>query len=572
MSRFQDMMLPQPLATSLEKNKFEVPTPIQSKTIPFALQNKDVLGVAQTGTGKTLAFLVPMISRLLQSPQESALIIVPTRELAQQVLKMAQTILQHCPLLHTALIIGGEPYPKQQSQLRKNPRIVVGTPGRLIDHFERGTMPTSISVLIIDEADRMFDMGFGIQLEEIMSYLPEERQTLMFSATLPDNVQKLVVKYLKDPERVRVGASMAPAQNIKHEVAYLAESEKYSKLLEEISTREGSIILFVKTKDGAEKLAKKLIEENEQASAIHGNLRQHQREKILRGFRQGRSRIMVATDVAARGLDVPHIQHVINYDLPSAAEDYIHRIGRTARAGAEGCALCFVTPRDRRKWSEIQNIMNPRQEEEKSKFFSKGSSKGGSSFKSNRNSFKSRDEASLLEPKRKGKFFSERREFKEDRSSFHQEKGGESSFKPQKKRNFNPSSPHEETYEKKKSFSQRDGSHFDPRRKEESYEKKKSFSQRDDSHFDPRRKEESYEKKKSFSQRDNSGFDPRKKEETYEKKKSFSQRASSDFGPRKNEERGKSGFFARKSSVNKTENFGRPQNAQKKFPRQKRAS
>ncbi|GFQ64073.1 ATP-dependent RNA helicase CshA [Trichonephila clavata] len=316
------MGLPASLTQALDKNNLFVPTPIQIQAIPLALQGKDILGSAQTGTGKTLAFAIPLVAKLLNEPNTgSALVIVPTRELAHQL-----------------------------NQLQKKPQIVIGTPGRIIDHIERKTLITrNVSVLVLDETDRMFDMGFGIQIEGIMKYLPKIRQTLMFSATLPSDIVKLTEKYLNRPERISVDCETTTSVKIKQEIVYASESEKYEKLVTQLCQREGSIIIFVKTKQGADRLASRLHKDDYSALAIHGDLRQHKRERVINSFRRGRNQIMVATDVASRGLDIPHIQHVINYDAPQSQADYIHRIGRTARAGAEGHALSFVTPQDKRK-------------------------------------------------------------------------------------------------------------------------------------------------------------------------------------------------------------------------------
>lgn len=360
MTTFQEMGLSDIVLKSLEAMNIVSPTPIQAQTIPLALNNRDILGSAQTGTGKTLAFAIPVVEKLLKNPAQAALVQVPTRELAQQVMTAIKQLLGTQSGIRTALLIGGDSMFKQLQQLRNKPRIIVGTPGRTIDHLKRRTLnPNNLNFLVLDEMDRMFDMGFGIQLEQIISQLPQSRQTLMFSATLSAHVAKLAGKHLNEPERIAIGSVSNPVARIKQEIIRLSESDKYGELLGQIEKREGSIIVFVKTKSGTERLAEKLCKQNHTASAIHGDLRQNKREKVINDFRKGEHRIMVATDVAARGLDIPHIQHVINYDLPQSPEDYIHRIGRTARAGAEGFALCLITPQDGRKWHAINKLMNP---------------------------------------------------------------------------------------------------------------------------------------------------------------------------------------------------------------------
>jgi superfamily II DNA/RNA helicase len=348
---FHNVGLPLPLRQALDKNNLSVPTPIQAQAIPLALQGKDILGSAQTGTGKTLAFAIPLVAKLLEkSKTELALVIVPTRELAQQVINEIKKLLCRNSSLKVALLIGGESISKQLTQLSKRPQIIIGTPGRITDHIKRKALITqNINTLVLDETDLMLDMGFGIQIEEIVKHLPKTRQTLMFSATLPSNIVKLAGRYLNNPERVSVESKTVTSAKIKQEIIYASEPEKYSKLVEQLCQREGSIIIFVKTKRGADQLASELHKDDYSALAIHGDLRQHKRDRVINSFRRGNNQIMVATDVASRGLDIPHIQHVINYDAPQSQADYIHRIGRTARAGAEGFALSFITPQDKRK-------------------------------------------------------------------------------------------------------------------------------------------------------------------------------------------------------------------------------
>ncbi|MEJ0010273.1 MAG: DEAD/DEAH box helicase [Alphaproteobacteria bacterium] len=365
MQNFDSLGLRPALLRALAQMNFTTPTPIQAAAIPPALEGKDILGTAQTGTGKTGAFGIPLVSRLLANPQDGALVMTPTRELAVQVMAMLQQLLGTNSGITTALLIGGEAMGKQLRQLQSRPRLIVGTPGRINDHLARRTVRLErTSFLVLDETDRMLDMGFGVQIDKIIAHLPKPRQTLLFSATLPANILKLSGKYLSDPVRVSVGSTTAPIVRIKQETIQLAEADKYGQLLVQLQQREGSIIVFVKTKWGADKMAKKLRAMNHRADAIHGNLRQRERDRAIAAFRSKETRIMVATDIAARGLDIPHIEHVINYDLPQCPEDYIHRIGRTARAGAEGEAINLVTPADGKKWSAIRRLLNPEEKRE----------------------------------------------------------------------------------------------------------------------------------------------------------------------------------------------------------------
>lgn len=356
MSQFVEFELPDALIESLDKMKITVPTPVQKETIPVALKGSDVLVTAQTGSGKTIAYLIPLILKLTQDPQAAALILAPTRELAMQIHKN----LTQLATFKTALIIGGAEMFKQFRDLKKNPRLIVGTPGRINDHLERGSLKLKTTrFLVIDEADRMLDMGFGIQLEQIAKSLPETRQTLFFSATFPPNIQKLADQYLRDPKRIAIDGLNQPAPKIQQEVIELKPSEKPSELRKQLEKREGSIIVFVRTRRKADSLAQELQDEGHDAEAMHGDLRQRQRERVLKAFRISKCRILVATDVAGRGLDIPHVMHVINYDLPEVPEDYVHRIGRTGRAGAEGFALALVCPDDWQKWRAIDRLLNP---------------------------------------------------------------------------------------------------------------------------------------------------------------------------------------------------------------------
>lgn len=360
MKDFSTLGLPQQLEDSLKRMKFATPTPIQAKAIPIALKGRDILGSAQTGTGKTGAFGIPLIERLLTNPKVTALVMTPTRELATQVQKALLEMLGYGSGIKSALLIGGDSMYRQLNQLKGRPRLIVGTPGRINDHLERRSVNLrDCGFLVLDETDRMLDMGFGVQIDRILKHMPKERQTLLFSATLPPYIIEIAKKYLHMPERIAVGDVHSPIENIKQEMVKLNAPEKYKALSEHLSRRAGSVIVFVKTKHGADRMATKLQRDGHKAEAIHGDLKQSKRDRVIADFRDKEYRILVATDVAARGLDIPHIEHVINYDLPQVAEDYIHRIGRTARAGKTGEAVIFVTPEDGAKWKAIYHLMNP---------------------------------------------------------------------------------------------------------------------------------------------------------------------------------------------------------------------
>ncbi|MFY9288224.1 MAG: DEAD/DEAH box helicase [Alphaproteobacteria bacterium] len=395
MDNFLSLNLPQPLMLALEKLKFNTPTPIQAQSIPAALEGKDILGTAQTGTGKTGAFGIPLVAKLMINPHGSALVMTPTRELAVQVMDTLQKLLGHQSPIRTALLIGGAPMFKQLNQLRSHPRLIVGTPGRINDHLTRKSLNLKDThFLVLDETDRMLDMGFSIQIEKIVKHMPPERQTLLFSATLPKDIVVLSKKYLRDPLRVSVGSTTTPVANIKQDVVHTSEEGKYKQLLAQLIEREGSIIIFTKTKYGSERMAKRLRADGHEADALHGDLRQNKRDRVIANFRDNKYRILVATDIAARGLDIPHVRHVINYDLPQVPEDYIHRIGRTARAGAEGHAICFVTPADRGKWMAINRLINPDYKPEPRSYSpeAKRDGRGPKRFKKHRGPAGSRDE------------------------------------------------------------------------------------------------------------------------------------------------------------------------------------
>src|SRR5210317_2528956 len=366
MKKFSDFNLTSPILNALKNLNLSEPTPIQLLSIPLAVEGRDLLGTAQTGTGKTFAFGIPLVNHLALNKESGALILTPTRELALQVLTALKSLTSKDNLLNAALLIGGDPIQKQLKQL-KNARLVVGTPGRMKDHLKRKSLNLkNFDFLVLDETDRMLDMGFLEDIKAIIEKLPSH-QTLLFSATLPKNISDLAPKFLNKPERINAGKENSPIVNITQEVRNISQKEKYDQLKIELLERTGSIVLFVKTKRSADKIALQLRKDKLNAEAIHGDLRQIKREKVLMKFRKNQFQILVATDVAARGLDIPFIEHVINYDIPQNPEDYIHRIGRTARAGAKGKALTFITPADKKNWGLVEKLINSDGPQEKKK-------------------------------------------------------------------------------------------------------------------------------------------------------------------------------------------------------------
>ena len=340
MQNFSELPISDYSKQRLSSANFSIPTPVQAAAIPHALAGKDVLATAQTGTGKTLAFLIPVMEQLLQhnTPGIAALALVPTRELAMQVVEQYNA-LRGKQLPPAALVVGGLSEGHQITALRHGARLVVATPGRLEDFLDRRLVNfNTLRVLILDEADRMLDMGFLPAIRRIVSVLPKNRQTLCFSATLEASVAHLVHDYMRQPVRVALGSTLKPSENVRVQ-AFEVPSDRKLEFLERLLAKEsGRCLIFTRTKRGAERLALSLSREGFSAAAIHGDRSQSQRNAALAGFQQGRHQILVATDVASRGIHVQDIAHVINYDLPDLAENFIHRVGRTGRAGAQGLA------------------------------------------------------------------------------------------------------------------------------------------------------------------------------------------------------------------------------------------
>lgn len=355
MNNFSRFRLSKESLKALDGLGFKSPTPIQSKAIPIGLSGQDILANAQTGSGKTLAFALPLIEKIKNNNESSGLILTPTRELAKQIFSVINIILSYHTNIKSTLLIGGEGIYSQSNSLKKLPQIIIGTPGRINDHLDRGSLNIKeCELVVLDETDKMLEMGFEFQVRDILKAINYKRQMLMFSATLPNQIIKLSSKYSNNPERISIQENEVLNFNIKQDVINIFPKDKFKELSKQIEKRQGSILVFVKTKYGTEKLSKRLKKEGIKSTALHGGLRQNKRSRIMDNFRDEKFRIMIATDIASRGIDVPHIEHVINYDLPQAPEDFVHRIGRTARAGSIGEAVSFVTPNDSKIWKSIE--------------------------------------------------------------------------------------------------------------------------------------------------------------------------------------------------------------------------
>ncbi|MYM70228.1 DEAD/DEAH box helicase [Pseudoduganella sp. FT55W] len=347
---FSDLNLGAPLLKALNEVGYESPSPIQAATIPLLLDNRDVLGQAQTGTGKTAAFALPILARIdIKQTTPQALVLAPTRELAIQVAEAFQTYAKHIPGFHVLPIYGGQSYGPQLSALRRGVHIVVGTPGRVIDHLDKGSLDLSrLKTLVLDEADEMLRMGFIDDVERILQETPESRQTALFSATMPSAIRRIANTYLNQPKEVTVAAKTGTNENIRQRYWLVSGMHKLDALTRILEAENfDGMIIFSRTKLGTEELAQKLQARGFSAAAINGDIQQAQRERTVQMLKDGKIDILVATDVAARGLDVERISHVVNYDVPHDPESYTHRIGRTGRAGRSGEAILFITPREK---------------------------------------------------------------------------------------------------------------------------------------------------------------------------------------------------------------------------------
>ncbi|MGH9712600.1 MAG: DEAD/DEAH box helicase [Candidatus Acidiferrales bacterium] len=362
MQNFSDLQISAYTKERLAAASLSTPTPVQAAAIPQALEGKDVLATAQTGTGKTLAFLIPIMEQFLQRKTHGigALVLVPTRELAMQVVEVYNTIRGRM-LQPAALVVGGLSEGNQISALRKGARLIVATPGRLEDFLDRKVVNfKDLRVLVLDEADRMLDMGFIPAIRRIAAVLPKDRQTMCFSATLEASVAHLVNDYMRNPVRLAFGSTLKPSENVRVQAFEVGFDRKQDTLQRLLAKETGRCLVFTRTKRGAERLATSLIREGFSAAMIHGGRSQSQRIAALAGFQQGRIRILVATDLASRGIHVEDIAHVINYDLPEIAENFIHRVGRTGRAGGHGVASTIITRDQRGELMQLERTLGIR--------------------------------------------------------------------------------------------------------------------------------------------------------------------------------------------------------------------
>jgi len=365
LTSFNDFGLVEPILRALAEEKYVTPTPIQAQTIPLALQNRDVIGIAQTGTGKTAAFALPILQHLNNKrvrPEKKAcrvLVLSPTRELSGQIADSFRAYGRHIRPLAIALAIGGVPINKQVRSLAHGVEVLVATPGRLIDLVnQRALRLDQVEVLVLDEADRMLDMGFIHDIKRIVAMLRKERQTLFFSATMPQEITRLADAMLRDPARVAVTPQATTAERVEQRVILTEKAAKQALLAEVLKTETiDRVLVFTRTKHGADKVVRGLHKAGHAAAAIHGNKSQNQRERVLADFRSGSLRTLIATDIAARGIDVDGISHVVNYDLPNIPESYVHRIGRTARAGRDGVAISFCDHEEAAYLRDIERLI-----------------------------------------------------------------------------------------------------------------------------------------------------------------------------------------------------------------------
>ncbi|MEK7151699.1 MAG: DEAD/DEAH box helicase [Patescibacteria group bacterium] len=353
---FNNLGIAEEFLKILKQNNFISPTPIQQQAIGPAMEGKDIVGIAQTGTGKTLAFGLPLLQRL-RGKNGLGLVILPTRELAIQADEMLHKIAGSLGLA-TAVLIGGEPIRKQMGALRRRPNIIIGTPGRLVDHINQGSLKLdSVKIIVLDEADRMLDIGFAPQIKKIFQYIPAQRQTLLFSATMPAEIVSIASKYMTSPVRVEVAPAGTAAELVDQEIFLVKKDERLNLLAKILDENKGTVLVFSRTRHGARKICMAIRDMGHKVAEIHSDRSLGQRKEALAGFKSNLYRILVATDIAARGIDVKNITLVINFDLPDNTQDYVHRIGRTGRAGEKGRAISFAMPDQKRDVRDIERLI-----------------------------------------------------------------------------------------------------------------------------------------------------------------------------------------------------------------------
>jgi len=359
LNQFSDFNLSASLKQQLANANFVTPTPVQAAAIPPALEGRDILATAQTGTGKTLSFLVPLIEKMQAEGKIKGafgLILLPTRELAMQVLEQYRKLTANRG--SAALVVGGMAEGPQLEQIRRGAQVIVATPGRLEDFLGRGLVRLGgVRILVLDEVDRMLDMGFQPAIKRIVAALPAERQTLCYSATLSPQISEVARNYLRNPARIEIGSVLKPSESVELQTFEVDKEKKHELLEHLLASNHGSFLVFVRTKHGADRVARRLARSGHKATSIHGDRSQSQRNAALRSFAQGQHRVLVATDVAARGIDVPDVAHVVNYDLPREAEDFVHRIGRTGRASRRGVASTFAMPEEKGELRKIERTL-----------------------------------------------------------------------------------------------------------------------------------------------------------------------------------------------------------------------
>jgi ATP-dependent RNA helicase RhlE len=358
MKLFSEFKLSASMQRQLARTNFVRPTPVQEAAIPPALEGRDVLATAQTGTGKTLSFLIPLIEQMATGKADTkALVLLPTRELAMQVLEAWRNLTQGQG--KAALVCGGLAEGPQLASIRQGARLIVATPGRLEDYLSRRLVKlNAVKMLVLDEVDRMLDMGFKPVIQRIAAVLPADRQTLCYSATLSPAIREVASLYLKNPVRIDISSELKPAPNVKLQTFEVPADKKQELLEHLLETNKGSFMVFVRTKHGADRVARRLSRAGHAAAPIHGDRSQSQRNSALRGFAEGRHRVLVATDVVARGIDVADVAHVVNYDLPREAEDFVHRVGRTGRASSFGVASTFAAPEETKALKKIERSLD----------------------------------------------------------------------------------------------------------------------------------------------------------------------------------------------------------------------